>query len=58
MVAANALMGIHHALVVQARAGVAAGTPHGTVRQGLIEQADRALDLLERGLGEYAVKRT
>jgi AcrR family transcriptional regulator len=58
MVAANALMGVHHALVAQARAGVVAGTPHATLRQGLIEQADRALALLERGLGEYAPKRT
>ena len=57
MVAANALMGVHHALVVQARAGIVADTPHASVRHGLLAQADRALDLLERGLGEYAVKR-
>jgi AcrR family transcriptional regulator len=56
-VAANALMGVHHALVAQARASVVAGTPHATVRERLIAEADRALDLLERGLGEYAVKR-
>jgi len=57
MVAANALMGVHHALVAQARAGVVAGRPHATVRQELLAQADRGLELLERGLGDYAPKR-
>ena len=56
VVAANALMGVHHALVAQVRAGVVAGTPHATVRQRLLAQADAALELLERGLGRYAVK--
>jgi hypothetical protein len=51
-------MGVHHALVAQARAGVVAGTPHATVRRELLAQADRAFELLERGLGDYAVKRT
>jgi AcrR family transcriptional regulator len=55
-VAANALMGVHHALVAQARAGVLTGTPHAAMREGLMAQADRALELLERGLGGYAVK--
>jgi AcrR family transcriptional regulator len=56
IVAANALMGVHHALVARARAGVVAGTPHATVRRQLLAEADRALGLLERGLGGYAVK--
>jgi AcrR family transcriptional regulator len=56
VVAANALMGVHHALVAQARAGVLAGTPHARLREGLLAQAGRALELLERGLGDYAVK--
>lgn len=56
-VAANALMGVHHALVASARAGVVAGTPHTTLRRQLVAQADRALELLERGLRDYAVKR-
>lgn len=56
VVAANALMGVHHALVGQARAGVIAGTAHAALRQQLLAQADRALDLLQRGLGGYAVK--
>jgi AcrR family transcriptional regulator len=56
VVAANALMGVHHALVAEARAGIVAGTPHARVRQGLLSEADRALGLLEKGLGGYAVK--
>jgi AcrR family transcriptional regulator len=56
VVAANALMGVHHALVAQARAGVVAGTPHAAVRRQLLEEADRALELLARGLAGYAVK--
>jgi AcrR family transcriptional regulator len=58
VVAANALMGVHHALVAQARAGVVAGTPHATVRRQLVAQADRALELLDRGFADYAVKHT
>jgi AcrR family transcriptional regulator len=56
-VVANALMGVHHALVAQARAGVVAGTPHAAIRRGLLEQADRALELMERGLAGYGAKR-
>jgi AcrR family transcriptional regulator len=56
VVAANALMGVHHALVGRARAGVVAGTPHATVRRQLLAEADRALGLLEKGLAGYAVK--
>jgi len=56
-VAANALMGVHHALVAQARAGLLAGTPHAALARRLGEEADRALGLLERGLSDYAAKR-
>jgi len=55
-VAANALMGVHHALVAQARAGLLAGTPHAALARRLREEADRALGLLERGLSDYAGK--
>jgi AcrR family transcriptional regulator len=58
VVAANALMGVHHALVAQARAGVVAGTPHAALARQLVDESDRALALLERGLGRYAVKGT
>ncbi|HXD71359.1 MAG TPA: TetR family transcriptional regulator [Gaiellales bacterium] len=56
-VAANALMGVHHALVAQARAGLLAGTPHTALARRVVEQADGALALLERGLSGYAVRR-
>ena len=49
-------MGVHHALVAQARAGVVAGTPQAALAGQLVEGADRALALLERGLSDYAVK--
>ena len=55
-VAATALMGVHQALVAQARAGLLAGTPHSVIARRLGEGADRALALLERGLSGYAVK--
>lgn len=55
-VAANALMGVHHALIAQVHAGLLAGTPHGVLARRLDEGADRALALLERGLSGYAVK--
>ena len=55
-VAANALMGVHHALVAQAQAGVVAGTSHATLAHQLEQGADRAIALLERGLSGYAVK--
>jgi AcrR family transcriptional regulator len=57
-VAANALMGVHHALVAQARAGLLAGAPHAVLARRLEEGAERALALLERGLSGYAVKET
>jgi AcrR family transcriptional regulator len=56
VVTANALMGVHQALVAQARAGVVAGAPHAALRRQLLAEADRALELLEGGLGGYAVK--
>ncbi len=55
-VVANALMGVHRALVAQVRAGIVAGAPHAALRRQLLTEADRALELLERGLGSYAVK--
>jgi len=50
-------MGVHHALVAQARAGLLAGTPHAALARRLGEEADRAVGLLERGLSDYAAKR-
>ena len=56
-VAATALMGVHQALVAQARAGLLAGTSHAALARRLEEQADGALALLEGGLSGYAVRR-
>jgi hypothetical protein len=49
-------MGVHQALVAQARAGLLAGTPHSVIARRLGEGADHTLALLERGLSGYAVK--
>jgi AcrR family transcriptional regulator len=55
-VAANALMGVHRALVARARAGVIAGTGSARLVRTLHAEGSRALAALERGLGGYAVK--
>ncbi len=55
-VAANAIMGVHRRLVDFARRRVVAGARHSTLARDVMAQADAALGLLERGLGDYAVK--
>ena len=55
-VAANALMGVHRALVARARQSVLAGTGHAALRRELSAETERALALLDHGLGDYAVK--
>jgi AcrR family transcriptional regulator len=55
-VAANALMGVHRALVVSMRRGVLAGVARARLARDVTEQADRALGALAQGLGGYAVK--
>ena len=52
-VAANAILGVHRALVDFARGRVVAGTPHARLAREVRAKADEALALLERGLGEY-----
>jgi len=49
-VLANALTGVHRALVHQVRGDILAGTDARTVRLRARRQADRALALLEQGL--------
>ena len=56
-VAANALMGVHRALVHYARAQVVAGTRNPRLARQVRAQGRKALAALERGLGDYAVKR-
>src|SRR5882757_1113172 len=56
-VAANALMGVHRALVHYARAQIVAGTRNPRLARQVRAQGRKALAALERGLGGYAVKR-
>jgi AcrR family transcriptional regulator len=55
-VVANALMGVHRALVDYARRRVVTGARHPSLARDVRAQADRALARLEQGLGEYAIK--
>jgi AcrR family transcriptional regulator len=56
-VAANALMGVHRALVEYTRRRTAAGTPIRRLAGEVHAQGRQALASLERGLGDYAIKR-
>lgn len=55
-VAANALMGVHCALIHYARRGIAVGTSRPRLARDLRAQAEQAIGALEGGLGSYAVK--
>jgi AcrR family transcriptional regulator len=55
--AANALLGLHRALIAYVRERVAAGASASQIRRGVRAQAKRAFARLDDGLGEYAVKR-
>jgi AcrR family transcriptional regulator len=50
-VAANAMMGVHRALVDYARRRIVEGAGHARVAREVLAQAEQALELLERGLG-------
>jgi MftR C-terminal domain len=56
-VAANALMGVHRALVAYTRRRIVAGTPIPRLARQVHAQCRRALASLERGLGGYGIKR-
>jgi AcrR family transcriptional regulator len=56
-VAANAMMGVHRALVQHARRRVVEGMRHPRLAEEVRARANEALALLERGLGGYAIKR-
>jgi AcrR family transcriptional regulator len=51
-VIANALIGVHRALIDTARRGVLAGTPNRRVAREVQEEGKRALARLKQGLGE------
>ena len=55
-VAANAMMGVHRSLVTAARRGILQGMDLPRLAQEIDSQAERAIGLLEHGLGGYAVK--
>jgi AcrR family transcriptional regulator len=55
-VAANALIGVHRALVDLARGMVVAGATPERIGRAVRTEAERAFGLLEQGLGEYAVR--
>jgi AcrR family transcriptional regulator len=55
-VAANALMGVHRALVHHTRRRILDGARHPRLHREVRAQAEAAFALLERGLGDYAVR--
>jgi len=55
-VAANALMGVHRALVDYTRSRIVAGARNPGLARQVRAQGKRALKTLERGLGRYALK--
>jgi AcrR family transcriptional regulator len=55
-VAANALMGVHRALVAYTRRRIAEGIPIARLAREVRAQGSQALASLERGLGGYGIK--
>ena len=56
-VAANAMMGVHRALVHHARRRVIEGARHPRLAAEVPARAEEALELLDEGLAGYAIKR-
>ena len=54
---ANALLGLHRALIDYVRERALAGAPASQLAREVRTQAKRAFAQLERGLGDYAVKK-
>ena len=55
-VAANALIGLHRALLGYVRAQALAGRRNPALARAVRREGERAVKLLEHGLGDYAVK--
>jgi AcrR family transcriptional regulator len=55
-VAANALMGVHRGLIAYVRLQILAGRRNPRLSRDVRAQGERALALLQSGLGRYAVK--
>ena len=54
---ANALLGVHRALIAYARERALAGVPASRIARELRKQAERAFGQLEQGLGDYGMRR-
>jgi AcrR family transcriptional regulator len=57
-VAANAMIGVHRALIEFARGLIVADAPQPELARAVRTEADRAFERLEQGLGAYAVRRS
>jgi AcrR family transcriptional regulator len=55
-VVANALLGLHRALIDQVRREALAGTPVARIRPDLRAGGERAIAQLKQGLGDYGVR--
>jgi AcrR family transcriptional regulator len=53
---ANALLGLHRALIDYVRGEALAGAPASRIREGVRRQAKRAIAQLERGLRDFGVR--
>jgi AcrR family transcriptional regulator len=56
LVVANALLGLHRALIAYVREQALAGAPAARIRAGVRAEAGRAIAQLERGLGDVGVR--
>ena len=54
-VVANALLGLHRALIDHVREQALAGVPAARIRRDVSAEAERAIAQLERGLGDFGV---
>ena len=56
LVVANALLGLHRALIADVREQALAGAPAARIRAGVRAEAGRAIARLERGLGDVGAR--
>jgi AcrR family transcriptional regulator len=56
LVVANALLGLHRALIAYVREQALAGAPAARIRAGVRAEAERAIARLQRGLGDVGVR--
>jgi hypothetical protein len=56
LVVANALLGLHRALIAYVREQALAGAPAARIRAGVRAEAERSIAQLQRGLGDVGVR--